>query len=189
MKEVLFGFLLRTWEPEELWNILTCSPFKIDRFGGTLCFNLQGRTYVTQETKVKADVKQSSSNSSCWFPAWLILKPLRYKPHYPPKRRLNFNGLHGAVSQKTRLITSAAIHLEALFVSELSYIVFIYGLSGRNSSHRAACCISRAQTLPGKMTVTPQLGEPVAGQESNRVPSAAQLPSGASSSIRVDDPV
>jgi hypothetical protein len=42
---------------------------------------------------------------SCWFLAWLILQPWRWR-HVSPKRQFTFNGLHGTVSQKTDLFTT-----------------------------------------------------------------------------------
>jgi hypothetical protein len=36
---------------------------------------------------------------------WLIFRPWRWRRYVPPKRRLNFNGLHGVISQKIALTT------------------------------------------------------------------------------------
>jgi hypothetical protein len=47
----------------------------------------------------------------CWFLAWLILQPWRWKQHVPQKHWLSFNGIHGIISQKTELfITTASNH-------------------------------------------------------------------------------
>jgi hypothetical protein len=42
-------------------------------------------------------------SASCWFLAWLILRPCKCRRHVPPKRQLIFNGLHGAMSHKVEL--------------------------------------------------------------------------------------
>jgi hypothetical protein len=38
---------------------------------------------------------------SCWFINWVTFLPWRWRGLVPPKRPLNFNGLHGIVFQKT----------------------------------------------------------------------------------------
>jgi hypothetical protein len=40
---------------------------------------------------------------SRWFLARLILRPCRWRRHFPPKSRLAFNGLHGVLSQKIEI--------------------------------------------------------------------------------------
>jgi hypothetical protein len=47
--------------------------------------------------------------ASCWFLAWLILGPRRWRRHVPPKRRLTFNGLQGVISQKILLFITTAV--------------------------------------------------------------------------------
>jgi flagellar biosynthesis protein FliQ len=42
---------------------------------------------------------------SCWFLAWLIPWPWRWRRHAPLKCQLTFNGLHSIISQKTELNT------------------------------------------------------------------------------------
>jgi hypothetical protein len=37
---------------------------------------------------------------SLWFLTWLRLRPWRWRRYVHPKRRLNFNWLHGVISQK-----------------------------------------------------------------------------------------
>jgi hypothetical protein len=41
--------------------------------------------------------------TSYWFLAWLILKPWWRMRYFPPNRLLNFNVLHGIISQKIKL--------------------------------------------------------------------------------------
>jgi hypothetical protein len=43
----------------------------------------------------------STSPACCRLLTWLILHPWRWRWHVPPKCRLAYNGLHGAISQKT----------------------------------------------------------------------------------------
>jgi hypothetical protein len=43
-------------------------------------------------------------HTQCWFVAWLILRPWRWRRHVLPKRRLIFSGLHGVISQKIKLV-------------------------------------------------------------------------------------
>jgi hypothetical protein len=42
----------------------------------------------------------------CWFLAWLILRPWRWRQQIPLKRLLIFNWLYGVIPQKTELLTS-----------------------------------------------------------------------------------
>jgi hypothetical protein len=76
------------------WDITTCSPVKVNwLFRGTCRLHLQGR-------------RISQARNQCesrWQAAWLILRPWRWRRHVPQKRRLNFNGLHDVISQKTEL--------------------------------------------------------------------------------------
>jgi hypothetical protein len=51
-------------------------------------------------------LKLSLLPASCWFLAWLIFWPWRWRRHVHPKRRLIFNGLHGITFQKTELINN-----------------------------------------------------------------------------------
>jgi hypothetical protein len=63
---------------------------------------------------------------SRWVLAWFILRPRRWSRYDPLKRRSNFNGLHGVISQKIeRFITTAVrasnpISLNALLKAGLN---------------------------------------------------------------------
>jgi hypothetical protein len=46
---------------------------------------------------------------SCWFVAWIILQPWRWRPHVSPKRRFTFNGLNGVISQNVELTVTIAV--------------------------------------------------------------------------------
>jgi hypothetical protein len=93
-----------TWSSEDLtavamestttfWGITSCSTLNVNRcFGGTYSFHLQGR--------IRRVRNQRESSATCWFIAWLILRPLRWRWYAPTKRRLTFNGLRDVISQK-----------------------------------------------------------------------------------------
>jgi hypothetical protein len=79
--------------------ITPCSSLKVNWcFEGTCRFRLQGR-------------RISQAGFACylllrWFHTCLILRPWRWRPHVSPKRRFNFSGLHGVISQKIELFIS-----------------------------------------------------------------------------------
>jgi hypothetical protein len=74
-----------------------------------------------QETimkQVRKDLSTPSSGSksmlrllpaSCWFLAWLILLPWRWRRHVPQKRRLTFSGLHCIITEKIKLFIATAV--------------------------------------------------------------------------------
>jgi hypothetical protein len=77
-----------------LCNVMQYSPFKINR--------------VQQETRVK-QVSRNLKFSSCWFLAWLILRPWRCRRHVQ-KRRLTFKALHVVISRNREpFITTSEI--------------------------------------------------------------------------------
>jgi hypothetical protein len=107
------------------WNIMPCSPFKVNRrFGGIYRIYLQGLLVSQSRNQVDAFSKESSESgggeksarqetrvnqaagnallAACFmqFLTWLNLQPWRSWRHVPQKRRLTFNGLHGVISQK-----------------------------------------------------------------------------------------
>jgi hypothetical protein len=64
------------------WDIMPRNPLRVNRrFGRIYCLHLQG-----------------------YFPAWLILRPWRWRRYVPPKCRLTLNGLHGVIFQKMVLL-------------------------------------------------------------------------------------
>jgi hypothetical protein len=63
------------------WYITLCSPLKVNRrFRG---FHLLSR----------------------WFLAWLMLRHRRWRRRVSPKRRLTFNAIRGAISEKSELFS------------------------------------------------------------------------------------
>jgi hypothetical protein len=72
------------------WDITPCSPSKFGRrFGGTYRLHFQGRR-----------ISRARNQRKGRWPAQLILRPWRWRRYVPPKRRLNFNRLHGVITQK-----------------------------------------------------------------------------------------
>jgi hypothetical protein len=85
----MFHFCLQILNSSVFWDIMLCSPLKINwRFGRTCsaCHLL-----------------------SWWFLVWLILGPCRWRRHVPPKRWLTFKGLHGVISQEVELYITTAV--------------------------------------------------------------------------------
>jgi hypothetical protein len=60
----------------------------------------------TNKPRTKPAWKQVASRALL---AWLILRPWRWRRYVPPKRRLNFNGLHGVISQNIVVLITTAV--------------------------------------------------------------------------------
>jgi hypothetical protein len=76
-----------------LWDITPRSQMKVNRrFGGT-CLHLRCRRISQARNQL------CLLTSSCWLLARLV-RLWRCRRHFPPKRRLTFNGLHDAIVQK-----------------------------------------------------------------------------------------
>jgi hypothetical protein len=61
---------------------------------------------------------------SWWFLAWLILWPWRWRRHFPPKRQLTFNGLHGIISQKISLHSHCCGNLKSYILLSCLHAAF-----------------------------------------------------------------
>jgi hypothetical protein len=74
---------------------------------------------MTQETRVKAGGEEGKKKE-------LVLR------HVPPKRRLNFNGIHGVVSQKIELFlqfgNTADVHTVLRPVNEINFFKYCMGI-------------------------------------------------------------
>jgi hypothetical protein len=49
--------------------------------------------------------------ASSWFPAWLTVRPWRWRSLCPYKTSLTFTGLQGVISPKTELLTVNAVRI------------------------------------------------------------------------------
>jgi hypothetical protein len=90
-----------------VWNITPCIPLKVNRrFGGTCRLQLEGR-------KISQAWKQVTSRAAFTLVSCILYSStLKMKATYLPKRRLTFNGLYSAISQKMKLfrnITNTAM--------------------------------------------------------------------------------
>jgi hypothetical protein len=90
-----------------VWDITPCTPLKVNlRFGGECRLHLQvrrrSRTRNGRESRRQAEFLPQ-------FLSRLVLRSWRWTRHVPPKRRLNFNGLHDGISKKTELFITTAV--------------------------------------------------------------------------------
>jgi hypothetical protein len=89
------------------------------RFGGTCYLYFQGGSVSQSRNEHEATCfiqlpyfaysSQYFLLASCWFRAWLPLRPRRWRQHISPKRLLTFNGLQDFILQKTELFTTTAM--------------------------------------------------------------------------------
>jgi hypothetical protein len=85
------------------WDVALCRSCVNRRFGGTYRLHLQGRRIRKQWTSVSRWLVVHRS--------WIFL-PLRWRRHFPPKRRLT-QDLHSATSQKTFFISFGCDHISS----------------------------------------------------------------------------
>jgi hypothetical protein len=88
------------------WDITPCTASKVKWY-------FRGAYYLHFQCQ---RISQSSACHllSCWFLAWLILWPWRWRHCALPKCRLFLNGLHGIISQKLELIITTAVRSQIL---------------------------------------------------------------------------
>jgi hypothetical protein len=72
------------------WDITQRSLLSVNR-------RFEGTYHVHLQCRIKAKVE--TIFSLCWYLSWHNLRTWRWRWYVPPKRRLIFNGLHGAVSK------------------------------------------------------------------------------------------
>jgi hypothetical protein len=65
-----------------------------------------------------------SCPSSCWFLVWRTFQPWRWRQHVPPRLQLIFDGLHGIISKKIRVLHNH--HREVL----TSSVHILYNVTG-----------------------------------------------------------
>jgi hypothetical protein len=68
------------------------------------------------------------------FLARLILRPWRRRRYIPPKHRLNFNGLHGVISQKRVLFNIGTVHHKINTRHELA-LSLMYRMSEKSGTN------------------------------------------------------
>jgi hypothetical protein len=86
-----------------------CSPLKVNlHFGGTCRLNIQDRSISQARNQSKCRWQgEPQIQLSCWFLAWFILRPWRWRRRAPQKRRLTFNEPHGVIFQTLERFTSS----------------------------------------------------------------------------------
>jgi phage shock protein PspC (stress-responsive transcriptional regulator) len=91
---------------------------------------------------------------SCWFLAWLILPPWKSRRYIPPKRRLNFNGLQGVISHKTKLFITTALRTSdsstgcPKSLQPMGLLFIIYIICSTCSPRHSTRFLSRFTTCP-----------------------------------------
>jgi hypothetical protein len=74
--------------------------------------------------------------SSASFISWHILRPYRWKRHVHPKRRLNFNGLHGVISQKIGIFRRYLAQCGTMFLWSMSAMYPLHPSASRSAKER-----------------------------------------------------
>jgi hypothetical protein len=89
---------------------------------------------------------------SCWYLAPLIFLPWRWGWYVRPKRRFNFKGIHGVISQK---ITTAVIFWNSTKLKELVSVDLVLIMDGEDNNNDLATSLScgpcitwRRQAIP-----------------------------------------
>jgi hypothetical protein len=92
------------------WDVTPCSPLNFNRrFGGTYRLHLQGHAnsapvfYLPSVPHIYWSSDWLSILLATCLLAGLLnlfLRPWRWRPYVPPKRRLKLNRLHGVISEK-----------------------------------------------------------------------------------------
>jgi hypothetical protein len=89
----------RIWDPYSrgyefsvFCDITPCSPLKVNwHFGRAFCLQFQGR--------------RVSQSPSCWFLAWLIIRPYKLMWYIPPTLRSALDRLYVYISQKVKVFS------------------------------------------------------------------------------------
>jgi hypothetical protein len=108
------------------WNITLCNPLKVNR-------HLAGKCLLCLLT------------ASCWFLAWLILRPWRCRRHVPPKRQLTFSGLRVVISQTTEFFIASAAR-----TTNPKRILYSYASNCKNSSSHHTCDAGQLYIMTGE---------------------------------------
>jgi hypothetical protein len=90
-------------------DITPYSPVKVNRrFGGKCRLHLSVKSKTSK--KPERSRQQAELLTSCWFLAWLSLRPWRYKRNVLLKRWLTFSGLHCIIFQYTSHLKIVLYH-------------------------------------------------------------------------------
>jgi hypothetical protein len=95
------------------------------------------------------------------FLAWLTLRPWRQRQHSPSKRRLTFNGLHGAVSSENEILALLRENERPSYSfiswpwSNQEYVYFEHG--ALNGTHREVGQLPLTRMIRGCITATKKL--------------------------------
>jgi hypothetical protein len=105
------------------WDIMPCSPLKVNRiFGGTCRFHHQGR----KMSQVRNQRDCLLDTCFTLVPCLAYFRPWRWKWHLPPKRRLTFSALHGVISHKIELFMRMMVVRNILICGEEDCHTFSY---------------------------------------------------------------
>jgi hypothetical protein len=109
------------------WHITSCKQLKVNRcFGGTCRLQFQDWK-VSEASRQQAELVACQNCKLYKNGRDLGSQRWRWRRHFPPKRLLTFNGLHGDIFQKTTLqITMLGIcvlYMEYTVSSLVSFII------------------------------------------------------------------
>jgi hypothetical protein len=88
---------LESKKKPEAQQMVAWPEFETVSFGLHACDIMDTPTSSIWEETIVAYVSRKLNlvPSSCWFLAWLILRPWRWRRHIPPKRQLTFSWPQG----------------------------------------------------------------------------------------------
>jgi hypothetical protein len=91
------------------WDITPCSPLKVNQ-----CLDKTCRLHL-QSQRISQPRNFCLLPASNWFLVWIIIQHWRWKWHVSSKHWLNFNRLHGNISQKTEPFITTAVRTSNLY--------------------------------------------------------------------------
>jgi hypothetical protein len=105
--------------------------------------------YISKDhfASIFRDEKQANQESnklclllaSCWFLAWFIFQPWRWRRHVPLKRRLTCSGLQDIMSQKTELGIVVVLHVSAWAKYRNKHVRYFHGPVKKEFSSTTPC--------------------------------------------------
>jgi hypothetical protein len=73
--------------------------------------------------RLQRELHPGMKQTACWFLAWLILRPSKWR-YAPPKRRMAFNELNGVIFQNLRLFITTAVRSQNPTISLVTSLYF-----------------------------------------------------------------